>query len=89
MPNVQSSTDVRSLAEARPGEALEIRCILFDSVRGVCETLGIRAGDRVRVEAATPARIGLTRPDGTGALLDARWAEFIQVASDPSAIRAA
>ena len=70
----------RSLATIAPGETLEIRCILFDGVRAVCERAGLRAGDRVHCRDVTPSRLLLESESGRAIHLDRRWADFVEAA---------
>lgn len=68
----------RSLATITRGETLEVSCILFDGVRAVCESAGIRRGDRVRCRDATPSRLYLETESGRVTQLDRRWAQFVE-----------
>jgi hypothetical protein len=79
----------RSLATIAPGETLEIRCILFDGVRDVCDRAGLREGDRVRCRDATPSRLLLESESGRAIHLDRRWADFVEAAESGAARPAA
>lgn len=68
-----------SLAEAEPGEALEVVAILFGSIRLQCEAWGIRAGTRVRVVERSPEATHLELEDGRPAEVEAPYAPFVEV----------
>lgn len=68
----------RSLASIARGETVEVGDILFDGVRALCETAGIRPGIRVRCRDASPTQLLLETEAGRVANLERRWAEFIE-----------
>lgn len=68
----------RSLASITRGEVVEVGDILFDGVRALCETVGIRRGTRVRCRDASPTQIVLETEAGRLANLERRWAEFVE-----------
>ncbi len=70
----------RSLATIVRGELLEIRCIIFDGVRAVCERAGLQLGDHVRCRDVTPTRLLLETDEGKVTWLDRRWAHFVEAA---------
>lgn len=63
----------------RNGEAVRIQRILFDSLRSLCEDLGIHEGDVLHCRAATPALLLLDVPGGHTVELELGWARFVQV----------
>lgn len=79
MPVSEFSDRVRSLAAAAAGEAVEIRYILFDGVRGICAELGVEEGDVVHCRAGTPSHLLLETPGGRTVAVDRSWAQFIHV----------
>ncbi|HEY8484829.1 MAG TPA: FeoA domain-containing protein [Longimicrobiales bacterium] len=77
MSNPESQ--VRSLAATGPGESVEIRRILFGTLRALCADLGVREGDVVRCRAGTGSHIWLETPSGRTVAIERDWARFIQV----------
>jgi hypothetical protein len=74
----------RSLAAIDTGEAVEIRRILFDVLRGLCADLGVQEGDVVRCRANTSSHLLLETPTGRTVALERDWARFVQVDSATS-----
>jgi hypothetical protein len=68
-----------SLAGVRTGDVVEIRAILFDSLRAQCSGLGYAEGTVVRCRAAGRASLLLVTPDGRTVFVDRDAARFIQV----------
>lgn len=69
----------RSLASVNAGEYVEIRRILFDSLRHLCSDLGINQGQRVFCHASMESTLLLQNPEGRKVTLERAWARFIQV----------
>lgn len=69
----------QSLAEARPGDEVEVVHILFGSLRMQCEEWGVRVGTRARVVERTPDEVRLELPDGGSAAIGAIHASFVEV----------
>lgn len=63
-----------------------IRCILFDGVRASCARLGLGAGSVVRALGATATHVRVLAANGREALLDSRWAHFVQVVEAETAV---
>ena len=74
----QSPPCARSLASISQGETLEVGDILFDGVRALCETAGIRPGVRVRCCDASPSQLLLETEAGRVTSVERRWAAFIE-----------
>ena len=68
----------RSLASISQGETLEVGDILFDGVRALCETAGIRPGIRVRCCDASPSQLLLETEAGRVTSVERRWAAFVE-----------
>ena len=68
----------RSLADIARGETLEVGDILFDGVRALCETAGIRPGIRVRCCDASPSQLLLETEAGRVTSVERRWAAFVE-----------
>lgn len=74
-----------SLAQAEPGEALEVVAILFGSLRERCEGMGIRIGTRMRLLERTPDAIRLEMEGGRPVELGVLYAPFVEVLLLPQA----
>ncbi|HEX2095630.1 MAG TPA: FeoA family protein [Longimicrobiaceae bacterium] len=70
---------LRSLAEASPGEQLEVAYILFGSLRRRYEALGVRLGTRIRCREWTAKTVVVELPDGRLAEVDGVHAPFVEV----------
>ncbi|CAN5387816.1 hypothetical protein BH24GEM3_BH24GEM3_20230 [soil metagenome] len=68
-----------SLAEAQPGEALEILEILFEESRRRCAEAGLGVGTRARCRTRTEERVELVLNDGRWAEVAGDLAPFIEV----------
>jgi hypothetical protein len=75
-PPIQPLT---SLAGIRAGDVVEVRAILFDSLRAQCSALGYAEGTVVRCRSAGRASLLLVTPDGRTVPVDRDAARFIQV----------
>lgn len=74
-----SAEPLHSLAEAAPGDLVEVVHILFGSLRQRFEDVGIRVGTRVRVRERDAASLTLELPAGALAAVDAVHAAFVEV----------
>ena len=72
--------NARSLATISQGETLQVGDILFDGVRALCETAGIRPGVRVRCRESSPTLLQLETEAGRVTNLERRWAAFVEAA---------
>ncbi|HEV2130224.1 MAG TPA: hypothetical protein VGR27_03950, partial [Longimicrobiaceae bacterium] len=68
-----------SLADAQPGESLEIRQILFEESRMRCAEIGLRVGTRARCRTRTEERVELVLNHGRWAEVAGELAPFIEV----------
>ncbi len=68
-----------SLAEAWPGESLEILEIFFEESRRRCAEAGVEVGTRARCRERTDDRIRLDLADGRLAEIDSGLASFVAV----------
>ncbi len=68
-----------SLAEAQPGESLEILEILFEESRRRCAEAGLEVGTRARCRTRTEERVELVLNDGRWAEVASELAPFIEV----------
>jgi hypothetical protein len=76
-----ASEPLRSLAGTGTGEAVEIRRILFDTLRTLCDDLDVHEGDVVMCRAGTSTQLLLETEQGRRVTLQRDWARFIQVSS--------
>lgn len=74
------SESIHSLAATKTGDFVEIRRILFNTLRTHCSDLDIREGDVVRCRADTPSQLMLETRSGRTVALQRDYARFIQVA---------
>ena len=74
-----SAAPLHSLAEAAPGEHVEVVHVLFGSLRQRFEDLGIRPGTRMRVRGRGAAGLLLELPGGALAAVDPVHAAFVEV----------
>ncbi len=81
MSTAFASEQVRSLAAADSGEAIEIRRILFGALRNLCADLGVHEGEVVRCRACTPSQLLLETRAGRVVSIARDWARFIQIAA--------
>jgi hypothetical protein len=72
---------LRSLAATGAGEAVEIRRILFDTLRRMCDQLDVHEGDVVTCRAGSQTQLLLETQHGRRVALQRDWARFIQVSS--------
>jgi DNA-binding Xre family transcriptional regulator len=72
---------LRSLAATGTGEAVEIRRILFDTLRSLCDELDVHEGDVVTCRAGTTTQLLLETTHGRRITLQRDWARFIQVST--------
>lgn len=79
MPENPSDPPVRSLAGVHPGESVEIRLILFDSLRSLCRDLGLTEGTVVQCRGEARPHLFLRTVTVPTILLERDWARFIQV----------
>lgn len=79
MPENMEAATVRSLAGIQPGESVEIRLILFDSLRTLCRDLGLREGMVVYCRGEARLHLILRTARQTTIVLERDWARFIQV----------
>lgn len=70
---------LHSLAEAAPGDLVEVVHILFGSLRQRFEDLGIRAGTRMRVRERGAGVVTVELAGGARASVDAVHAAFVEV----------
>ena len=78
MQSLEQSS-LHSLAATRTGEFVEIKRILFKTLRAHCCELDIAEGDVVRCRAGTTSQLVLETKHGRTVSLDRDWARFIQV----------
>ena len=78
MQTLESQT-LHSLAATRTGEFVEIKKILFSTLRAHCADLDIAEGDVLRCRAGTPSQLVLETKHGRIVSLQRDWARFIQV----------
>jgi hypothetical protein len=71
------------LSGACTGDTLEVRAILFGSLRHECSRMGIVQGVRFVLRDDTPTHLHLDRCEGGSAVLRREWTRFIQVAPVP------
>ena len=76
-----ASEPPRSLAGAGTGEAVEIKRILFDTLRNLCDELDVHEGDVVKCRAGTTTQLLLETQHGRRVTLQRDWARFIQVST--------
>jgi DNA-binding Xre family transcriptional regulator len=76
-----ASQSLRSLAATGTGEEVEIRRILFETLRSLCDKLDVHEGDVVKCRAETTTQLLLETPHGRRVTLQRDWARFIQVSS--------
>lgn len=74
-----SATPQRSLADAAPGDRVEVVYVLFGSLRDRYEVAGIRVGTRLRVRERDHDRLLVELPGGGLAPVDAVHAPFVEV----------
>lgn len=74
-----SAEPLHSLAEAAPGDRVEVVHILFGSLRQRFEDLGIRVGTRMRVRERDAGGVTVELPGGALASVDAVHAAFVEV----------
>jgi hypothetical protein len=72
---------LRSLAATGTGEAVEIRRILFNRLRTLCDQLDVHEGDVVKCRAGTSSQLVLETQHGRRVALQRDWARFIQVST--------
>jgi Fe2+ transport system protein FeoA len=70
---------LHSLAEAAPGDLVEVVHILFGSLRQRFEDLGIRVGTRMRVRERGEGVVTVELTGGARASVDAVHAAFVEV----------
>ncbi len=70
---------IHSLAEAAPGDLVEVVHILFGSLRQRFEDVGIRVGTRMRVRERGAGAMTVELPGGRVAGVDAVHAAFVEV----------
>lgn len=73
------ASPLHSLAEAAPGELVEVVHILFGSLRQRFEDLGIRVGTRIRVHERGAHGLVVELAGGATAAVDAVHAAFVEV----------
>ena len=76
-----STEPLRSLAATGTGEEVEIRRILFDTLRTLCDELDVHEGDVVKCRAGTTTQLLLETQHGRRVTLQRDWARFIQVSN--------
>jgi Fe2+ transport system protein FeoA len=74
-----SAAPLHSLAEAAPGDLVEVVHVLFGSLRQRFEDLGIRPGTRMRVRERGAGGFVLELPGGAMAAVDPVHAAFVEV----------
>ena len=70
----------RSLAEIRPSDTVQIRTILFGTLKDLCHGLGLAEGDVVCCVRSSPGILLLRTGTGRKVLFEMDWARFIAVA---------
>jgi hypothetical protein len=80
-----TTTPLRSLAATGTGEQVEIRRILFDTLRTLCDELDVHEGDVVKCRAGTNTQLLLETQHGRRVTLQRDWARFIQVCTASAA----
>lgn len=70
---------VRSLAQVRRDENVEIGHIAFDAIRERCPALGLEQGTVVRCVECRDWDLILRTPDATEVVIDRFYAAFIEV----------
>ena len=85
MPNGAHLT----LAEAEPGERLEVDAILFQIVRDRCSDLGIERGTALTCTRNREGGVAVRLPDGRSGVLERHYAWFVQTTRLPSRVRSA
>lgn len=81
-----SAEPLHSLAEAAPGDRVEVVHILFGSLRQRFDDVGIRVGTRMRVRERDAGGMTVELPGGALTSVDAVHAAFVEVrppAADP------
>ncbi|HEX8272989.1 MAG TPA: FeoA family protein [Longimicrobiaceae bacterium] len=81
-----AAAPLHSLAEAAPGDLVEVVHILFGSLRQRFDDLGIRPGTRMRVRERGAAGYVLELPGGATAAVDPVHAAFVEVQPSTSDI---
>lgn len=70
---------VRSLADVRAGEQVQVVAGVFDVVRQLCPTMGIGAGDTLQCERHSSRHVHLRHTDGREVAIDRFYASFIEI----------
>jgi len=65
--------------DVKIGDTVEVVDILFDRVRDLCSSSGIRAGQTLRCDRRTPFHLLLQREDGGTVKIDRFYACFVGV----------
>jgi hypothetical protein len=76
---MKPADSVQSLAATGTGEEVEIRKILFETLRALCDELDVHEGDVVKCRAGTTTQLLLETRQGRRVTLQRDWARFIQV----------
>ncbi len=78
----------QSLAMAREGELLEVKEILFGSLRDHLWTIGVREGSLLECLGKDDAGVEVRLPNGKGTKIERDYAWFISVEPGLTTIRA-
>lgn len=78
-PNVRRGLPTRSLADAGPGDVVEIADIFFEIVRDRCWELGIDRGEALECVAKERGRIVLANEEIGRVELESHYARFVSV----------
>jgi hypothetical protein len=71
------------LADAKPGDLVQVRLIVFELVRSRCWHLPLREGDTVRFVETGDEAVTVSRLDGTHLAVPSECARFIGVERIP------
>ena len=77
--SLNSGTALRPLSEVAGGERVQVVEIVFDTVRLMCPTLGLRPGDILDCETRMPYDIVLRSTNGRRVVVDRFYASFIAI----------
>lgn len=69
---------ITTVADARRGDLVQIGHIAFDSVRLLCDELGLAPGCVARCRDAGPAHLVLETEAGRTVRIERRWAAFVE-----------
>lgn len=73
---------VESLVDVTPGETVEIRQVIFDSLREYCAELGVHKGDHLTLVEGDLSNLLLEEDDGRLVRCPCEFARFVEVARE-------